>query len=1065
MRPECQQVINAAAGRELSAAELEALEGSITGSLRELARQDKGRFMGMSPRDRMVEAAKLAKDKILADVVRSHEAAVTEASRKAALFNDVASVKPGLSGQVNYLKGKIVAIENRVDAMSANFFRLVEGTHEAAGGHLFGLFQDPARSADIAAALFGEQSTPEAARAAKSLQGMMDNLVERCQRAGIPLNAREDYRTPQPQDPTKVATAGADAWVEDHLNWVDPGQYVKADGTLMDREELRAMLRESYRSIATDGANKRAEAEGIGGSSEIGSRANSPRQLFFKDSAAWSQAMEKYGRTTNLYELVSSHVRGMAKDITMAEEFGRNAEGNFQQVAARAYEADLNALGGQDIGKLNSLHTKTQRIYDAMMHPDRPGNEYWANLGIQVRGLLASSQLGSLFGALPDLAGMKMASEHNGLPGIRMFRNFMDGLVAGPEKEDFLHKLGIWQDGFQHASNRMAADEFKSGWGTWLNELTHRAMGLNAFDRGMRTGMGRVVMDTLGSFTRKFSSLAEAEGEARLLQSRGITEDHWNVWKAAEVDKGRGNETLLTPDAIYKIPDAAMDPLVEGRVAGRSEIFKAEIEKRNAQTAEEAQWLASRAERIQAAKDKAQAFMEELKGRRADKVGTAAELENVRGLVLANMLRQLEANHDFLAAHATEAAHSRTVDLLNLAQDGAHIEGQPAPATRPGVEQGQKAGTAKPGLEDKAGATLQDYGRAINQGGEGLGRTRAEVLANIKDGQARIAELEKSLDLKSDAREKANAMKFRDAVKDLETYSKELQDRANIRQEYTDAFQSKLGDVLAEERLRMRDEAAEKLLEVTYGQMQFGARGASRSSIEDRLAMGLESSRTAGTPMGELHRFALQFKSVPLGIFRTHLEQMRNLDTIGSKAAYGARFVAYSTLTGALAVEIKAIINGQNPRNMSWDTEEGRKFWMEALASGGGFGLYGDLFANGQTKYGSGAEVLAGPGISAGFNALKEISAARDEVMNGETKHPFALSSVRWVRKNALPLANLWYVKAAFNRLVYDQMQDTLAPGSSAKQQQRMMERGASYWWAPGTTAPQSAPDLGKALP
>ncbi len=853
MRPECEAALSAAAGRELTKAELDGIEERITGSLRDMASKDRGKFLSLSPTDRLAEAANMAMDRMRADVIRAHESSIVEAGRKASLQADLDSVQPGIKGQVHALKNKIVGIESKVDALSANFFRQVEGIHEAASGKFFGLFQDPAQSRDIAAALFGEQSSPEAKTAADSLKGMMDSLAERYQRAGLPLNAREDYRTPQPQDPTKVAKGGRDAWVEDHLNWVDPGMYVKPDGRVMSPDELRNMLRESYRSIATDGANKRAEAEGLGGASMLGSTTNAPRQLFFKDSTSWSAAMAKYGRSTNIYELVSNHVRGMAKDISMAEEFGRNADQNVTQSMARAYENDLNA--GADPTSLNTMQTKTQRIYDAMMHPDRPGNEYWSNMGIQVRGLIASSQLGSLFGALPDLAGMKLAAEHNGLPAFRMFRDFVDSLTSGAEKEYFLHKLGIWQDGFQHASNRMAADEFKSGWGTWLNEATHRFMGLNAFDRGMRAGMGRVVMDTLGNFTRKFGTLAEAEGEARLLQDRGINQDHWNVWKAAEVDKGRGNESLLTPESIYKIPDATLDPLVKARLAEKS---------------------------------------------------------------------------------------------------------------------------AKPA----------DYFDTPETSG-----------------------------------------------------------------------------MVAEERSRMKDEAAEKLLELTYGQMQFGARGASRSSVEDRLAMGLETSRTAGTLTGELHRFAAQFKSVPMGIFRNHYAAMQSLDTVGSKAAYGAKFVAYSTLMGALAVELKAIINGQNPRSMNFETDEGRKFWVEALASGGGFGLYGDLFANGQTKYGSGAEVLAGPGISAGFNVIKELSTAREEAMAGEvdSKHQYSLAGLRWVRKNATPFANLWYAKAGFNRLVFDQMQDTLSPGASDKQRSRMEARGASYWWAPGTTAPQGAPDLGKA--
>lgn len=879
MKPECAQAISDAAGRKLSQAELDGIEERLHGSLKELAMQDRAKFLSMSPADRLQEAAGMAKENMLKDVVRAHEATIVEAGRKAALQADLDSVQPGLRGQVHELKSKVAGIETKVDSISANFFRQVEGIKDAAGGKFFGLFQDPKEQQNIAKAMFGEQSTPEAATAAKSLQGMLDNLTERYQRAGIPLNAREDYRVPQPQDPTKVAQGGRDAWVEDHLNWIDHGAYVKPDGRSMSPDELRGMLQESYRSIATDGANKRAEAEGLGGSNLVGRNKNAPRQLFFKDSDSWQAAMDKYGRSNNVYELVSAHVRGMAKDIAMAETFGRNADQNVQQALARAYENDLGAVQGKDVEKLTALQTKTQRVYDATVHPDRPGNEFWANVGVQLRGLLASSQLGSLFGALPDLAGMKLASEHNGLPAFRAFHDFVDSIAAGDETQDFLHKLGIWQDGFQHASNRMAADEFKNGWGTWLNETTHRLMGLNAFDRGMRAGTGRVVMDTLGDFTRRFGSLADAEGEARLLQNHGITEDHWNVWKAADVDKGRGNETLLTPDSIYKVPNEKLDPIVEQRLADRSAIFQKEVAKRDAQ----------------------------------------------------------------------------------LARLG----------------------------EDPDAQRVQDI---------------------------------------------------------------------------RDAFQEKMGGLLEDERARMKDEAAEKLLEVAYSQMQFGARGASRSSIEDRVAMGIDSAKTAGTIAGELQRFALQFKSVPLGIFRAHYEQMQGLDTVGSKAAYASKFVAYSTLMGAMAVEIKAMINGQNPRNANITTEEGRKFWLEAMAAGGGFGLYGDLFQNGQTQQGSGAETLMGPGIAAGWNVLKEARTAIDEANKGETTHPYSLAALRWVRKNATPFANLWYLKAGFNRLVYDQMQDTLSPGSSLKQQQRMEQRGASYWWAPGTTSPQSAPDLTTAM-
>lgn len=825
MKQECADAIQQAAGRQLSKAELDGIEERVRGALRELSMTDEANFLSMPPNERYAAAANLAKEWMMRDTVRAHEQALTEASRKAKLFADTAAVKPGLKGQVHYLKNELVNIEQRTNAVSANFFRQLQGMHEADGGKLFGMFQDPAKQRDIARGLFGEATTPEAKRAADSIKQLMNTVAERFQRAGLTLNKREDYRTPQPQDPMKASSAGKEQWVNDHMQWVDRRAYVNADGTRMSDDQLRSMLEESWRSIATDGANKRGEdSPARGGSALVGNSKNAPRQLFFKNSDAWSQAMQKYGRTSNMYELIGAHVRGMSKDIAMAETFGRQADKNYKQALAQAYEADHGSLSGdKNFKRLDTLRNKTERLFDAYVNPERPQNASVANAMANLRGLIASTQLGSLFGALPDLAGIKMAANYSGLPAMRVFRNLVDGMAAGAEKKDFLHKLGIWQEGFQHMQHRVVEDGLNNGWGNWLNELTHRMMGLNAFDRGMRSGIGRTVMDTLGKFTREHDTLASAEGEARMLQRRGVTEDHWAVWKKAELDKGySGNERLLTPQAIYDIKDPSVTP-------------------------------------------------------------------------------------------------------------------------------------------------------------------------------------------------------------------------------------------------QMKDAAAEKLLEVAYGEMQYGARGASPSTVEDKVMLGTDKY-VAGTVAGELNRFMLQFKAVPLGVFRQQWEAAKSLDGWGAKTAYMAKFAAYSMMMGALATEVKALINGQNPRNMNPDTPEGRKFWMESLAAGGGLGIYGDLFANGQTAAGAGLETLFGPGFSAMSDLVKEARQAVTDAENGESKHPYALKAVQWVRRNATPLMNLWYLKAAFNRLVYDNIQDTLAPGTSDKQRQRMEMRGASYWWAPGANSEMNTPDLSKAF-
>ena len=85
MKPECEQAINSAAGRKLSKGELDGIEERIHSSLRDLASQDRDGFLRMSLPERMTEAAKMAKEKMMTDVVRAHEATIREAGRKAAL--------------------------------------------------------------------------------------------------------------------------------------------------------------------------------------------------------------------------------------------------------------------------------------------------------------------------------------------------------------------------------------------------------------------------------------------------------------------------------------------------------------------------------------------------------------------------------------------------------------------------------------------------------------------------------------------------------------------------------------------------------------------------------------------------------------------------------------------------------------------------------------------------------------------------------------------------------------------------------------------------------------------
>lgn len=1197
MKPECRKVVETAAGRRLTDAEVAGIDERIYSSMRDMAKSDPAKYNSMSRQEIHVEAAKLAKERMLRDVVEGHERTIQEAARKARLFASVDSAAPRIKGgKTSHLTNMLARLEvEGVNGIVANFIRTLKGLHDADSGKLFGLLQDKSRERDVAAAMFGESSTPEAAKAAASIRDMQERVAARFKSAGGQLHAREDWRAPQVHDPIKVS-ADMDAWAADHMSWVDRNAYIKPDGRRMTEDELHSFLREVAQTKGTDGANKRAVGDGghAGGGLTGGAR-NAPRQIHYKDSASYMASMAKYGASSSIYEAMNSHLRGMSRDIALMEAFGRNSDVNFKQAIDRARNGDQAAVKGEkDASRLAAASAKLARFYDAYAHPQRPESAGWANAWTQVRGVLASTQLGSLVGALPDLAAMKMMAELHGMPQMQLFGNMAKALAAGKDGKQLLHDMGVWFEGFEHINHRMAEDNFKRGYGTFLNGVTHVAMGLNAFDRGMRAGTGMTTLNILGRFSRLHEKLADAEGKSPMLKDRGVTQDHWDVWREAALDDGPlGNRTVLSAKSIYDIPDEKIDGIAERRVAARSEILKAEIERRDARTAQENGWVQGRIAKLAGLRDRANKWLREFDERgqaRIDKAADgfdsssalalhkleAAEIEaeiakeaaktrnmaqvknlfdevqvgseryanqrGAQGEALGARRRMLEediADHANAtrkierAFDAKDAEHQGAIKALDKTldeylakwrkyidattqkiKDGkfseedaktmqnyvdrakARVDKKPAAieALKSKVE--ELRAKAKNDAEGKVGSVIGGHWWEITQLekkislaenqhdviaylaaeknrvklqraaddvqwigkrtadrtysiGQVLGERRARVEARIKELDARVAARQKTHDTAVATKASAIDKRMKGLVAELQSFRDEVQNRNAQRAEYAGGFQKAAGNVLEEERAKLRDESAEKLLGIAHGQMQFGARGASPMTTQDRMMLGLDST-TGGTIAGELLRFIMQFKSVPLGIFRQHWAQVQRMDTVGSKLSYGARFVAYSALMGALSMQLKAAINGQNPRDMNPENKDAWKNWLEAVASGGSLGAYGDLLLNSHTASGAGVETLAGPGVAAIWDLVQQANRVREENIDGQVKHPTTLFALRWLRRNATPMANLWYLKAGFNRMIYDNLQDTLSPGSSTRQRERMEQRGASYFWAPG---------------
>jgi len=217
-----------------------------------------------------------------------------------------------------------------------------------------------------------------------------------------------------------------------------------------------------------------------------------------------------------------------------------------------------------------------------------------------------------------------------------------------------------------------------------------------------------------------------------------------------------------------------------------------------------------------------------------------------------------------------------------------------------------------------------------------------------------------------------------------------------------------------------------------------------------------------GTLAGELTRSFMQFKTFPLAMLTRHWKRGLSMPNGGGKAGYLASLFVMSTLTGAMAMEIKSIMDGKDPRDL-WETDDPvrlAKTWSAAAMQGGALGIFGDFLTSSTSRTGSDfMSTVSGPGPGlvgdVGNLVIGNMAAA---AMGEETD--VGADTVRIVR-GLVPGSSLWYAKAAFNNLVFFQLQELASPGYLDRMRRRVQrDTGQDFWWTPGELAPERAPDM-----
>ena len=209
-----------------------------------------------------------------------------------------------------------------------------------------------------------------------------------------------------------------------------------------------------------------------------------------------------------------------------------------------------------------------------------------------------------------------------------------------------------------------------------------------------------------------------------------------------------------------------------------------------------------------------------------------------------------------------------------------------------------------------------------------------------------------------------------------------------------------------------------------------------------------------GTITGEIFKGITQFKSFSAAFMMRQGSRTFSQDGLKGKAAYGVPLFVTMTLLGGLVVQLRELLNGNDPQTM-WDSDDPKKtgsFFLRSVVAGGGLPVLGDILAAGVDTSGRDANsFVAGP-LGSDFTTLLGLTVGNLTQYNEGRDTNFGNEAFRFL-KGKIPAQNLWYTKAAINRLIFDNIQDTIAPGyrdkalrKAEKQQDRSRWLGDFEW-------------------
>lgn len=596
MKDKCVEAVQNAAGRLLSQTEIKGIEDRISKNRRLLAQMDRQAYLAMTPDMQLKEAAKMAAQEFLADILKKKQRVALTIMAHDRIESYVAQQKAkypretGIDSLRRILaifpdgKSNIQSLESRAHAIAADYIRQLVDTFESTQPKIIGLFANTDGIRALTFELFGQDSsglvdaeTSKAAKeAAKAWQEVTESARQHFNNAGGNIGRLEDWHMPQRHSQRLVAAAGMEKWLKDIYSMIDRQRYVRDDGSFMNDQEIMDFLREAWTTIATGGANK-IEPGKITGRGMLANAHAEERMIHFKDATSYLEYQRLYGGL-DAYTVMMKHINSLSHDIATLETMGPNPDLQFRYWLDKLTR-DETLANPAKAGRINQKATATQDLYDYISGKTMPVANWKLAQGFDtLRNWLVSTRLGSAFiTSITDNATMQLTASVNGMSHMQLMRNQLTTLnLANRDELRMARRNGLSLQTLIGEMNRWGAEALGPSFSSKMANLTIRSSLLNAATEARRRAFGVTMYGAIGNTVKRFENLNTiGEHDQRMLTSKGVTDGDFQVWKLAKLeDWGNGNTGMLTPESIYRIPDAALEKLGDPKTLRREAALK-----------------------------------------------------------------------------------------------------------------------------------------------------------------------------------------------------------------------------------------------------------------------------------------------------------------------------------------------------------------------------------------------------------------------------------------------------------------------------------------------------------